>query len=215
MTPPGSWCLVVPVKRLALAKSRLASVAGTHRSDLALAFALDTVEAALACQPVRLVVAVTDEPVAATALVDLGATVVADRPDAGLNPALAHGAEFARARHRDCGVGALSADLPALRPSELTVALGQAAGHDVCFVRDAGGDGTTLLLARPGAPLEPQFGASSARLHAQAGAVELTGELASVRRDVDTEDDLAAAALLGLGPRSAAVAGRLPALRSG
>jgi 2-phospho-L-lactate guanylyltransferase len=215
MTQPGSWCLVVPVKRLALAKSRLASVAGAHRSDLALAFALDTVAAALACAPVRLVVAVTDEPVAATALADLGATVVSDRPDAGLNPALAHGAEFARARHRDCGVGALSADLPALRPGELTIALGQAAGHDVCFVRDAGGDGTTLLLARQGARLEPQFGASSARLHAHAGAVELTGELASLRRDVDTEDDLAAASLLGLGPRSAAVAGRLAALRSG
>ena len=63
--PAHPWCLVVPVKRLALAKTRLAEVAGEHRVDLALAFALDTVTAALACDDVRAVVVVTDEPDAA------------------------------------------------------------------------------------------------------------------------------------------------------
>ena len=33
------WCVVVPVKRLSQAKSRLARLAGEHRADLALAFA--------------------------------------------------------------------------------------------------------------------------------------------------------------------------------
>jgi 2-phospho-L-lactate guanylyltransferase len=211
MTEPGRWCLVVPVKRLALAKTRLAPVAGPHRADLALAFALDTVEAALGCDLVRAVVAVTDEPDAAGALAGLGATVVADEPDAGLNPALVHGAVVARAAHPDCGVGALSADLPALRQGELATALLEAAGRDVSFVRDAGGDGTTLLLARHGVAFEPRFGTGSARQHAEAGAVELTGDLTSVRRDVDTEHDLAVAAALGLGPRSRAVVGRIAA----
>ena len=58
-------------------RRRLAAVAGPHRTDLALAFALDTVEAALGCDLVRAVVAVTDEPLAAAALAGLGALVVA------------------------------------------------------------------------------------------------------------------------------------------
>ncbi len=214
MTEPGCWCLVVPVKRLTKAKTRLALVAGSHRVDLALAFALDTVEAALACELVRAVVAVTDEPVAARRLGKLGATVIGDTPDAGLNPALVHGGVVARAAHQDCGVGALSADLPALRAAELALALRQARDHEMSFVRDAGGAGTTLLLAGPGGRFEPQFGAASANLHAKAGAVELTGALQSVRRDVDTEQDLAAAAVLGLGARSAAVVARLAAQES-
>jgi 2-phospho-L-lactate guanylyltransferase len=209
MTQPGRWCLVVPVKRLARAKTRLGLIAGPHRVDLALAFALDTVEAALACELVLTVVTVTDEPVAARHLGEMGATVVADAPDAGLNPALVHGALVARRAHRDCGVGALSADLPAVRSAELALALRQAADYEVSFVRDAAGAGTTLLLAGPAGRFEPRFGADSATLHASAGAVELTGALESVRRDVDTEQDLAAAVVLGLGPRSAAVVARL------
>jgi 2-phospho-L-lactate/phosphoenolpyruvate guanylyltransferase len=211
MTEPDRWCLVVPVKRLAVAKTRLAAVAGPHRADLALAFALDTVEAALGCDLVRAVVAVTDEPDAATALAGLGALVVGDEPDAGLNPALGHGAAVARTTHPGCGVGALAADLPALRQGELSSALMEAAGHDVSFVRDAAGDGTTVLLARDGVAFAPQFGAGSAELHARAGAFELAGELPSLRRDVDTRGDLALAAALGLGPRSRAVVGRIAA----
>ena len=210
MTPPGRWCLVVPVKRLALAKTRLAVAAGEQRSDLALAFALDTVEAALACDRVRAVIAVTDEPVASRLLLELGAAVVADRPDAGLNPALVHGARAARQAHPDCGVGALSADLPALRTGELALVLDRADAHDVCFVRDAGSDGTTLLLARTGVRLEPAFGPGSAERHADGGAVELRGrDFVSLRRDVDTEEDLVAASALGLGPRSLDVVRRL------
>jgi 2-phospho-L-lactate/phosphoenolpyruvate guanylyltransferase len=211
MTEPGCWCLVVPVKRLAVAKTRLTPVAGRHRTDLALAFALDTVEAALGCDMVNAVVAVTDEPDAALALAGLGAIVVADEPDAGLNAALVHGAAVARAAHPGCGIGALSADLPALRVGELAAALLAGADQDTSFVRDATGDGTTLLLARRGSAFEPQFGAGSARLHAASGAVELIGDLPSVRRDVDTERDLAVAAALGLGPRSRAVVARMVA----
>ncbi|MEP6759953.1 MAG: 2-phospho-L-lactate guanylyltransferase [Sporichthyaceae bacterium] len=211
MTEPDRWCLVVPVKRLSVAKTRLVSVAGRHRTELALAFALDTVEAALGCDRVSAVVAVSDDPEAIKALTGLGAIVVADEPNAGLNPALIHGVAVARAAHPDGGVGALSADLPALRVVELAAALSEAAGHDVSFVSDAVGKGTTLLLARRGAAFEPQFGAGSRRLHAAAGALELTGDFPSLRRDVDTERDLAVAAALGLGPRSRAVVGRIAA----
>jgi 2-phospho-L-lactate guanylyltransferase len=158
----SQWCLVVPVKRLALAKTRLAEVAGEHRVDLALAFALDTATAALACDVVRAVVVVTNEPDAARALTEIGALVVSDAPDAGLNPALVHGANVASRAHPGTAVGALSADLPALRSDELSAALGAAPETGTAFVRDALGIGTTTLLARRRADFVPAFGPESA-----------------------------------------------------
>ena len=62
------WVLVVPVKRLATAKTRLLGVDDALRQELALAFALDTVAAALSADEVAAVLAVTDDPRAAAAL---------------------------------------------------------------------------------------------------------------------------------------------------
>jgi 2-phospho-L-lactate guanylyltransferase len=208
--PSDQWCLVVPVKRLALAKTRLAEVAGEHRIDLALAFALDTATAALACDAVRAVIVVTDEPDAARALAGVGALVIDDGPDAGLNPALVHGADLAARAHPGTAVGALSADLPTLRPDELRAALAAAPALGAAFVRDAEGSGTTTLLARRRCDFTPAFGPASAAAHLVGGAVELHGDaFPSLRHDVDTPADLAQALALGVGPHTAAVARRL------
>ncbi|HEX8632478.1 MAG TPA: 2-phospho-L-lactate guanylyltransferase, partial [Catenuloplanes sp.] len=91
-------------------------------------------------------------------------------------------------------------DLPALRPAELSAALRAAARRPARrFVADAAGTGTVLLTAPPGTQLQPRFGADSAAAHAASGAVPLGGDWWSLRRDVDTVDDLRAAAALGLG----------------
>ena len=208
--PVEQWCLVMPVKRLELAKTRLAEVAGEHRIDLALAFALDTATAALACDLVRAVIVVTDEADAARALAGVGALVIDDEPDAGLNPALDHGADLAARVHPSTAVGALSADLPALRPDELRAALVAAAQVAAAFVRDAEGSGTTTLLARRRRDFAPAFGPASAAAHLLGGAVELHGDaFPSLRHDVDTAADLAQALEMGVGPHTAAVARRL------
>src|SRR5262244_3697900 len=207
---PLTWSLVVPVKVLAHAKSRLAVLAGPHRPALALAMAADTVAAALACPVVDRVIAVTDDAEAAGVLAGLGALVIEDEPGRGLNPALRHGAALAAARWPGAGIGALAADLPALRPAELTLGLREAAHWEHSFVPDASGAGTTLYAARPGARFWPRFGPRSAEQHRAAGAVELAlPGLASLRRDVDRPRDLTAASDLGVGPRTAAVAARL------
>ncbi|MQA84228.1 MAG: 2-phospho-L-lactate guanylyltransferase [Streptosporangiales bacterium] len=191
------------------AKSRLAVLAGPDRERLALAVATDTVSAALRCRQVRAVVVVTDDPVAAPALAELGARVVSDEPDAGLNPALRHGAGAAAVDPPpggSGGVGALSADLPALRPEELGRALGAAGERPHAFVPDAAGIGTTLYAARWGEPFEPAFGPGSRLRHLDAGAYELAlPDIATLRRDVDTPADLEAALRLGVGPRTAEV----------
>lgn len=209
-----SWSLVVPVKMLERAKSRMAAAAGPHRPALALAVAVDTVTAALRCELVRSVVVVTDDPLAARELASIGAVVVPDEPGSGLNPALSHGCVLARRAFPGSGVGAMSADLPALRPAELSRVLTEAAMAQWALVPDALGVGTTLYTARPGAAFSPAFGADSRARHRAAGARELDlPDIASVRQDVDTPDDLRAALALGVGPRTTTVAALLPAFQ--
>ncbi len=201
----------MPVKPLTRAKSRLSVPAGPHRERLALAIATDTVSAVLRSSRVRGVVVVTDDPIAAPELAALGAVIVPDEPDSGLNPALVHGAARARLLAPGSGVGALSADLPALRPAELDRVLAAAAATPNAFVPDAAGTGTTLYTARPDADFAPAFGTDSRARHRDGGAHELTLDgVPSLRRDVDTIEDLRAAVELGVGPHTAAVAPLLP-----
>ena len=97
MTDKG-WSVLMPVKVLAEAKSRLAALAGSRRAELALALASDTVTAVVGSDAVARVIVITDDQVAAVALAALGALMVPDEPRAGLNAALGHGAAYAAAR---------------------------------------------------------------------------------------------------------------------
>lgn len=198
---PVAWTLVVPLKPLVRAKSRLAATAGEDaRPHLALAFAQDTVSAALACTAVRGVAVVTDDPRASAALSALGARVVPDAPGAGLNTALEHGAAAVRTLEPDTPLAALNADLPALKAAELARVLKSAACFPRSFLPDTAGIGTTLLSALPGLPLAPAFGGRSRARHLASGAVELDlPGVEGVRQDVDTGADLRAAEALGLG----------------
>lgn len=205
--------LVVPVKRLDRAKTRLRGAAdhgigepGAH-ARLALALTHDTVAAVLATAAVRHLLVVSSDPVVAAELAALGVEVAPD-PLNGLNAAYAHGAAILRARDPGTAVGALQADLPALRPAELALAIETAvagfADAPRVFVPDAEGTGTTFLLAAPGTDLDPQFGGASAQRHRGSGAQPLTGDWPSLRRDVDTSDDLRVATELGLGAHTRA-----------
>lgn len=206
----GPWAIVVPVKRLAEAKTRLL-LPPDVRMDLALAMALDTVGAALACESTDVVVAVCDDDRATRALRSAGALVVADEPDAGLNPALLHGATAADLAPGHA-VATLAADLPALRTEDLARVLADVSARmdgetaTSAVVADMSGTGTTLLAAASAADLRPAFGPQSRSAHVAGGATDLTDVAPmSVRRDVDTLDDLRAAAGLGLGTASARV----------
>ncbi|MEU2729823.1 2-phospho-L-lactate guanylyltransferase [Streptomyces griseoviridis] len=207
------WTLVVPLKPLAHAKSRLSDTAADGlRPSLALAFAQDTVAAALACPAVGDVAVVTDDGLAGRELAALGAWIVGDEPGGGLNGALAHAAAVVRAGRPDRRVAALNADLPALRSAELSRVLNAAAEFPRAFLADAAGVGTTLLAARSGQELLPAFGTDSRARHRASGAVELRLDgVDSVRQDVDTGRDLRAALRLGVGPRTAAATARLAA----
>jgi 2-phospho-L-lactate/phosphoenolpyruvate guanylyltransferase len=204
------WSVLMPVKELARAKSRLAELAGPRRGELALALACDTALAVLGSAAATRLIAITDDPSASAALAGLGAIVVPDEPRDGLNAALRHGAAHAAARWPGSGTAALSADLPALRPREISRALRAAAAWPTAFVADADGDGTTLYTAAPGVAFRPSFGLASRARHAAAGATELDLDgVPGLRRDVDTPAGLRGAAALGLGPRSGPLAAEL------
>ena len=221
-----SWTVLLPVKVLARAKSRLGVLAGDRRRELALALAADTVAAVLACPAVARVIVVTSDPVAGPLLAALGAVVVRDEPagldgpeeatDLGpqhlLNAALRHGAAVASQRWPGTGFAALTADLPALRPAELATALRatETTAARAAFVPDAAGVGTTLYAVPPGGDFLPLFGGASRARHAASGAAEIDlDDMAGLRRDVDTPEDLQVVLALGAGPRTTTLAGEL------
>ncbi len=210
MPPSSGIDLVLAVKPLASAKSRLVGAADDGRGERARHVALvvaivdDTLTAARSAANVRRVLVVTPDPLVALIARRGGAEVADDEPPHGLNAALDHGAQLLRRDDQDVVVGVLQADLPALRSSELSAALAAAAGRRA-FCADRHGCGTTLLLSTPGGELRPRFGIGSARAHRQTGAVRLSGPWPTLMCDVDYPDDLRAAAELGVGQSTASL----------
>ncbi len=196
---PLRWTVLVPLKALPAAKSRLAAtVPPEWHPELVAAIRADTLRAVAAAASVARVLVVAD-----TAGVAQGALV---QSSPGLNGALRDGAAYATAHWPAEGVAALVGDLPALLTAELDAALTAAAAHPRGFVPDSTGTGTTLLTAAPGTALVPRFGVGSAARHAREAVVLHAG--ASLRHDVDSAADLAGAAVLGVGPATRAVLDR-------
>ncbi len=201
------WTLVIPVKALATAKSRLApTVSPTARLALARAFALDTIETARAARSIDRILVVTGDADLHTHLAD-GVEVLHEVPGAGLASAIETGIAAARSGS-DIAVAVMLGDLPAIRADGLDSALAAAARYPLAFVRDADGTGTTLATARAGEPFAPAFGDGSAARHLGAGftdlvTVERPAIVPGVRADVDTLDALEQALRLGVGSRTA------------
>ena len=189
-----TFALLMPVKTLAMAKSRLEMRRPAQREPLMRAFALDAITAASRATAVAQVYVVTDEPGFEVG----GAVRLPDEGDGDLNRALHHAALRVRLLDPTRAMAAMCADLPCLSPDDLDAAL--AAGLTPrWFVADYSGSGTTLLASGPGVDLDPHFGHGSARRHEESGASPVRAELTTLRIDVDTEADLARAEQIGVG----------------
>lgn len=202
--------LVIAVKRLAAAKTRLAPVfSSATREGVVLAMLTDTITAASAVPAVKVLTIVTPDEDAAAAARSLGASVLVDPTPEGhrnpLNNAIA--AAEASIREETANIVALQGDLPALQPQELAEAIAAARAYPRSFVGDRHGTGTSALFAF-GVALDPQFGADSAQRHRHSGAIELTGAWPGLRCDIDTPDDLLIARRLGVGAATAQAIGR-------
>jgi len=200
------WRLVVPVKGQLSAKTRLQPPEGVDRADLAHAFALDTITAAVAGMPSDRVVVVTSDDLTATFVRDLGGTVVAD-PGHGLNPAIRQGIEHVQRVMGPGPTAVLLGDIPTLSPGDLACALWECSLHPRAFVPDASGTGTVLLSALSPDDLHPRFGFDSARKHGLL-CRRLDLDLPSLRTDVDDDESLHQALAIGVGTHTAAVLNR-------
>lgn len=178
------WVVVIPVKGTATAKSRFGD--GDHFA-LAIAMALDTVEAALAAAGVSGVLVVTSEAASGSFDETEALVLVEDEPE-GLAAAIQLGIETAAEMGAPGrGIAVLLGDLPALTPTELSAALLAASEHQLAMVPDAAGTGTSLITAADGAVHRAAFGDGSAELHRAAGYVSLEAAAESgLRNDVDT-----------------------------
>jgi 2-phospho-L-lactate/phosphoenolpyruvate guanylyltransferase len=193
--------LVIAVKRLAAAKTRLAPVfSSATREGVVLAMLKDTIAAASAVSALSAITVVTPDDDAAAAARRLGARVLVDPTPQGhrnpLNNAIA--AAEASVREETPNIVALQGDLPALQPQELAEAITAARQYRRSFVGDRHGTGTSALFAF-GVALDPHFGPNSAQRHRHSGAIELTGAWPGLRCDIDTPDDLLVARRLGVG----------------
>lgn len=187
---------ILPVKRFAAAKQRLApGMGGTHRAELAAAMLEDVLEAIGAARSVERTIVVTSEPGAGALATASGAEVLADPDQGGHSGAALAGIARARELGADCVV-LLPIDCPLLATRELERLLTGMPERYVAIVPDRHGTGTNALALAPPDAIEPSFGEGSCARHVaaarEAGVPFGVEELPSLALDLDTPADVVA-----------------------
>jgi len=189
---------VLPVKRFAAAKQRLAEdfTAGTRRAIVE-AMITDVLIGLRRSTQVDQVLVVTGDPAVEAIAHGYDAHTVHDPEDTGHSKAAAVGVREAIARGAR-RVLLVPGDCPAIDPKEVDALVARAGGGgpSVVVVPDRHGTGTNALLLTPPDAIEPSFGPGSRRRHVAAaeaaGARVEVEEIPSLVLDVDTAADLAA-----------------------
>ena len=184
-----TWA-VVPVKRFADSKCRLAGVLGpAARRRLSIAMLRDLLTAVAATPGLDRIVLATSEPSAA----DFGTPVI-DDGGGDLNLAIARAATALEAA-QVTRMLVIAADLPRAAPAEIARVLAAGREAPVVIVPDARGQGTNALLLSPPGAIAPCFGTDSRTRHAAAarnlGLACRELRLPSLGFDVDEPEDLA------------------------
>jgi 2-phospho-L-lactate guanylyltransferase len=187
---------VVPVKRFAVAKSRLATgVEETRKPELVAAMVADVLEAIGEARLVERTIVVSQEPRAAELAAAAGAELLADFEDASHSAAALAGIAAAEAAGAGC-VALLPGDCPLLDPRELDKMLTGVPDSYVAVVPDRHGTGTNALVLAPPGAIEPSFGEGSRERHVAAaraaGIAYGIEELPSLGLDLDTPADIVA-----------------------
>jgi 2-phospho-L-lactate/phosphoenolpyruvate guanylyltransferase len=187
---------VLPVKRFAAAKQRLAAgIDEERRRELAAAMVADVLDAIGEARSIERLIVVTGDPIAQELASKAGAEVVADPEDAGHIQAAQAGIARAEAEGAE-RVALLAGDCPLLDPRELDRLLTGVPGNYVGIVPDRHGTGTNALLLSPPSAIVPAFGEGSRARHVeaarQAGIPFGIEELPSIELDLDTPGDVIA-----------------------
>src|SRR5262245_52796788 len=191
----GVWA-IVPVKRFAKAKSRLAAVLGCReRHELARNMFEDVLEALLRCQDVLAgTIVVTADGQAAAIGRRRGATVVSEEDDRGINAAVRLAVDRLGAS-TEAGVVVVPSDMPQLSSRSIAAAVEAISSPSTLAIAAACRDGGTNLLAcRPAAAIPLHFGRSSFMRHTRAaqhaGLSVRALQVPELLLDIDRPDDL-------------------------
>ena len=187
---------ILPVKRFAEAKQRLASgIEDERRRQLIEAMLADVLEAIAQARTVERTIVVTSEPAAAELGAEAGARVIPDASESGHVDATLAGIARAVAEGARCAV-LLPGDCPLLDPRELDRLLTGVPERYVGIVPDRHGTGTNALALSPPDAIVPGFGEGSCELHVaaarEAGIPFEVEQLPSLGLDLDTPADLIA-----------------------
>ena len=187
---------ILPVKRFAAAKQRLApGIGSTHRAELAAAMLEDVLEAIGAARSIERTIVVTSEPRAIELARASGAEPIADPDQGGHSGAALAGIAHAQQLGAECVV-LLPIDCPLLAPRELERLLTGMPERYVAIVPDRHGTGTNALALAPPDAIEPSFGEGSCARHVaaarEAGIPFGVEELPSLALDLDTPADVVA-----------------------
>jgi 2-phospho-L-lactate/phosphoenolpyruvate guanylyltransferase len=187
---------VVPVKRFAVAKSRLAAgVDAARKPELVAAMVADVLEAIGRARTIDRTIVVSQEPAAVDLAAAAGAELISDFDDASHSAAALAGARASMASGARC-VALLPGDCPLLDPRELDKMLTGVPDPYVAVIPDRHGTGTNALVLAPPDAIEPSFGEGSKERHvaaARAAGIPFGVEdLPSLGLDLDTPADIVA-----------------------
>ncbi len=187
---------VVPVKRFAVAKSRLGpGVEEARRPELVAAMIGDVLEAIGKARLIERTIVVSQEPAAAELAAAAGADLLSDFDDTSHSAAALAGIATAGATGARC-IALLPGDCPLLDPRELDKMLTGVPDPYVAIIPDRHGTGTNALVLAPPTAIEPSFGEGSRDRHVAAaraaGIPYGVEELPSLGLDLDTPADIVA-----------------------
>lgn len=189
----GSWALV-PVKRFDRAKSRLAdALDGPARAGLAAAMLEDVLDVLIRSKLFAGTLVVTSDPDAAAIARRLGAAVIEDVANDGVNAAVAQGVRrlswWGAAR-----VTIVPSDVPLLTVEEIGALVAAGILSPVAMTPATRDGGTNLLALCPIDVIAPAFGADSLSRHVdaavKAGVEPSIVPLKGAGVDIDVPADL-------------------------
>jgi 2-phospho-L-lactate guanylyltransferase len=192
---PAAVIAIVPVKRFAAAKSRLAPLLSpAEREALSAAMLEDVLAAARAAAEIAGVVVVTAEPGVGKIAASHGAEVIDEGTD-GLNGALRIAAATAMQRVA-MGMLVVPSDVPQVTAGVLARGARHLRNGRTAVLAPAVADGGTNLLGlSPPEMIAPAFGPGSFARHRgallAAGVAPLIVDDDAIGRDIDRPDDLA------------------------
>jgi 2-phospho-L-lactate/phosphoenolpyruvate guanylyltransferase len=193
MSDFNTWA-VIPVKRFAAAKARLAPVLdATERTVLARLMFEDVLDGVVQCNGVLsgTLVVTSDEEAAAVAG-QRGAKVIGDSEESGINAAITRVAQHVQEHD---GIIVVPSDIPQLSPLAIAMAARAiAAERTLALVAAAQDGGTNLLACRPITAMPLCFGAQSFDRHCraamQAGLAVQQMDCRELALDIDRPEDL-------------------------